>query len=48
MVAAKAAGMKCVVVPNPITAGLDFAEADLLLPSLTEATLPTLQRLFVA
>jgi HAD superfamily hydrolase (TIGR01509 family) len=47
MVAAKAAGMKCLVVPNPITAGLDFAEADLLLPSLTEATLPTLQHLFV-
>ena len=33
--AAKAAGMRCVAVPNPITSGLDLSHADLVLPSLT-------------
>ncbi len=32
--AAKAAGMAVVAVPGPMTAGLDFADADLVVPSL--------------
>jgi len=35
MRAARAAGIYTVVTPNPVTAQLDFAEADLVLPSLT-------------
>jgi beta-phosphoglucomutase-like phosphatase (HAD superfamily) len=42
LIAAKAAGLKCVVVPNTITRGLDFREADLVLESLQGVTLPTL------
>lgn len=37
--AAKRAGMRCVAIPNPITAQLDLSEADLLLGSLAELTL---------
>jgi len=33
--AAKAAGMRCVAVPNELTAGLDLSAADWILPSLT-------------
>ncbi|WP_170990748.1 HAD family hydrolase [Herbidospora galbida] len=33
--AAKAAGLRCVAVPGPLTAGHDLAAADLVLPSLT-------------
>ena len=40
--AAKRAGMRCVAVPNPITAGLDLSHADLLLPSLAGVTLTQL------
>lgn len=32
--AAKAAGLRAIAVPNPMTAGLDFGEADLVLPAL--------------
>jgi beta-phosphoglucomutase-like phosphatase (HAD superfamily) len=32
--AARAAGMAVVAVPGPMTAGLDFAAADLVVPSL--------------
>ena len=39
LVAAKAAGMKCVVVPNSITAGLDFSASDLVVPSLHQVTI---------
>lgn len=42
MIAAKLAGMKCVVAPNPITQGLDFSEADLVVQSLAELTLETI------
>ena len=35
MRAARAAGIYTVVTPTPVTAQLDFAEADLVLPSLT-------------
>jgi len=42
MLAAKAAGMKCLVVPNEITQGLDFSEADLLLDSLVDVNLQQL------
>lgn len=38
VLAAKAAGMFCVAVPNTITAGQDLSGADLLLPSLAGAT----------
>jgi HAD superfamily hydrolase (TIGR01509 family) len=37
--AAKRAGMRCVAIPNPITAGLDLSEADVTLASLGEVTL---------
>jgi len=39
IVAAKSAGLRCVAVPNPITAGLDLSQADLQLASLAEVTL---------
>jgi len=34
--AAKAAGMVCVAVPNPVTIGSDFSAADIVLDSLTD------------
>jgi HAD superfamily hydrolase (TIGR01509 family) len=40
--AAKAAGIYCVAVPNPITATLAFDEADLVLESFAELPLPRL------
>jgi HAD superfamily hydrolase (TIGR01509 family) len=36
LLAAKQAGMKCVVVPNRMTRQMDFSEADLLLDSLAD------------
>lgn len=40
--AAKRAGMRCVAIPNSITARLDLSEADVTLTSLAEVTLPQL------
>ncbi|HEY1420208.1 MAG TPA: HAD-IA family hydrolase [Candidatus Dormibacteraeota bacterium] len=40
--AAKAAGLRCVAIPNPITAGLDLSRADLVIASLADVTLATL------
>ena len=40
--AAKRAGMRCVAIPNSITAGLDLSQADLTLRSLADVTLPEL------
>jgi putative hydrolase of the HAD superfamily len=40
--AAKSAGLRCVVVPNSITAGLDLSQADLRLTALADVTLPEL------
>ena len=40
--AAKRAGMRCVAIPNSITAGLDLSQADVTLASLAEVTLPQL------
>ncbi|WP_370947446.1 HAD family hydrolase [Amycolatopsis sp. cg5] len=37
--AAKAAGLRCVAVPNPITASLGFDHADLVLTSFTDKSL---------
>jgi len=37
--AAKAAGMRCVAVPNDMTASMDLSEADLILPSLASMSL---------
>ena len=37
--AATAAGLLCVAVPNPITAGLNFSEADFVYVSLEEVSL---------
>jgi HAD superfamily hydrolase (TIGR01509 family) len=37
--AAKAAGLWCVAVPNPLTKSLDFSAADVLLESLADASL---------
>jgi HAD superfamily hydrolase (TIGR01509 family) len=42
VVAAKAAGMRCVAIPNSITASLDLSSADLILRSLSEVTLEEL------
>ena len=37
---AKAAGMKCIVTPNPVLAGYsDFSSADLIRPQLTDVTI---------
>jgi HAD superfamily hydrolase (TIGR01509 family) len=41
-IAAKRAGLRCVAVPNDITAGLDLSQADLRLTSLADVTLPQL------
>lgn len=37
--AAKSAGLYSIVVPNPVTAFMDFSEADLVVPSLAEQPL---------
>jgi HAD superfamily hydrolase (TIGR01509 family) len=37
--AAKAAGLRCVAVPNTITGALDLSAADLVIPSLADTTL---------
>ena len=39
MTAAKAAGLHCVVVPNPMTRGMDFGLADIRLESLADVAL---------
>ena len=39
--AAKAAGCYCIAVPNPVTAPLDFSQADEILPSLAARPLMT-------
>jgi len=40
--AAKAAGARCIVVPNPVTIGSDFAQADAVLGSMRELNLAAL------
>jgi HAD superfamily hydrolase (TIGR01509 family) len=42
VMAAKSAGLRCVAIPNPITARLDLSQADLVLQSLADMTLPDL------
>jgi len=42
--AAKRAGLRCVAIPNSITAKLDLSDADVLLHSLAEITLADLLR----
>jgi beta-phosphoglucomutase-like phosphatase (HAD superfamily) len=42
--AAKVAGMRCVAVPNSITARLDLSHADVILASLADTTLLDLVR----
>ncbi|MCX4762199.1 HAD family hydrolase [Streptomyces sp. NBC_01275] len=37
--AAKTAGLSCIAVPNSMTAGLDLAEADLVVPSLADLSI---------
>jgi HAD superfamily hydrolase (TIGR01509 family) len=44
LLAAKRAGMRCVAIPNSITARLDLGQADGVLGSLAEVTLPELLR----
>ena len=44
--AAKAAGLVCVAVPNPITATLALDDADLVLESLADVPLPELLKRF--
>ena len=40
--AAKAAGMRCVAIPNPMTEGLDLSAADLRLRSLADLSVAEL------
>jgi beta-phosphoglucomutase-like phosphatase (HAD superfamily) len=42
--AAKRAGLRCVAIPNSITARLDLGQADLVLGSLADVTLAELLR----
>ena len=42
VLAAKRAGLTCIAVPNPLTARLDLAAADLTLTSLADVSLPDL------
>jgi len=42
--AAKAAGLRCVAVPNPLTSTLDLSRADLYVSSLADLTLDELRR----
>jgi HAD superfamily hydrolase (TIGR01509 family) len=42
VIAAKRAGMRCVAIPNKITASLDLSAADLVLRSMAEISLPEL------
>ena len=42
LTAAKAAGLQCVVVPNPMTDGMDFRAADIRLESLADVPLGAL------
>jgi len=44
--AAKGAGLRCVAVPNAVTAALDLSEADLILPSVEGVTLADLEARF--
>jgi HAD superfamily hydrolase (TIGR01509 family) len=44
VMAAKRAGLRCVAIPNPITARLDLSQADLVLGSLADVTLADLLR----
>jgi len=44
--AAKAAGIFCVAVPNPVTSGLALDHADLRVSSFTEISVSTLIELF--
>ena len=44
--AAKAAGLVAVAVPNPVTKVFDFSQADLILDSLADISLPELMRKF--
>jgi HAD superfamily hydrolase (TIGR01509 family) len=43
--AAKAAGMWCIAVPSPLTRGMDFSAADLVVASLRDVTLDTVMTL---
>lgn len=43
--AAHAAGVRCVIVPNEVTRGLDFAKAAAVLPTLANITLAMLQEI---
>lgn len=45
LAAAHAAGIRCVAVPNPLTADLDLSSADLVVASLAYVTLPDLESL---
>jgi len=42
VIAAKQAGLRCVAIPNSITARLDLSQADVVIGSLAEVTLPQL------
>jgi HAD superfamily hydrolase (TIGR01509 family) len=45
LIAAQAAGLRCVAVPGPVTVGLDFTAADLVVDSLADVSLDRLAAL---
>ena len=45
LIAAKAAGMKCIVIPNNYTKDNDFSSADLIVKSAKEITVATIKGL---
>ena len=45
LASAKGAGIPCIVVPNLLTEGMDFSAADLVVKSLEEVSLATIQAL---
>ncbi len=45
LIAAEAAGIPCVIIPNEVTTGLDFTAARAVLPTLHEVTITELSRL---
>ena len=45
LTAARRAGMHCIVVPNGLTAGMDFSAADRVVKSLEEVTVELIEAL---
>lgn len=48
LLAAKSAGLRCVIIPSTLTRGMDFNEADLIVDSLNATSLSELQALVMS